>query len=556
MNLKRLYDTLVRKKVIATSRVKPIKSSLKHYALALGYADLASCPVSAYLLPSKNYKQLIKDTSSRLNKSNDGYETLSARTIINIKHDVGFILREGVNLRLIAGRYEPPNQLNATAAAPSYKRTASQKEFLRGDSKHLPSIAILEKDLPMLLRTELDVYYTWTTGEFVSNRPRRNKKRPITADCNRNALRRVAGFQITYCGAVAHQLSLASLTDCASLEKYINWFIRHHERATHTLKMIMTALISLAGYLTITASTEKKRDAMVKTLRQLKEMRDRIPAFVTVRDKSKCWLSLEQIEMCGINRYPRNSTRLAVASDTVRWKLRTLNPTCWHPLKYTAIYAFSSLLVRLMIRVPLRIRNFMEMSWNPHRPEEGKNLFRQDGSWYIRFSGNELKVGSRKGKINSILHRFPSELTWLLEEVLTIWRPIITGVPYHLPQGDEAATWSYTEPPQTKAPEYKKAPQDVLLFLNSKGMPTVSDNIRTWVKSTTYIYTKVAVNPHLIRDIWATTYIKATGDFIGAAKRLGDTVETVMKHYAHLLDDDAEAKGDAFNQTIFGGNVG
>ena len=49
--------------------------------------------------------------------------------------------------------------------------------------------------------------------------------------------------------------------------------------------------------------------------------------------------------------------------------------------------------------------------------------------------------------------------------------------------------------------------------------------------------------------------IKRTGDFIGAAKRLGDTIETVMKHYAHLLDDEAEAKGDAFNRLIFGVDV-
>lgn len=556
MNLQRLFNTLLRKKVIPPSRISPVKTSLKRYALALGYPELRSCPESAYNLPPEQYKQLIEDNPLRITKSNNGSDVLSSRAITNIKHDIGFVLREGMNLGSIVGRYEPSDQLKATAAAPANKRMASNTVFFRGETKNLPKIAILEKHLPSRLRRELDEYYKWATDEFVHNRPRTRKRRPITANFDRELLRRIAGFQIAYCDAKASKLSLESLLDCTALTTYIGWFISHHERATNTLRNIVISLISLADYLTMTAQNPKKREAMAEASRRLKEIRDRLPECVTVRDKKKCWLSLEEIEMCGINYYPRNSERLRAITNEARRKLQTLNTTRGHSLKYIAKRAQASLLVRLMIRIPLRVRNFMEMSWNPHRPEDGKNLFRKDGSWYIRFSGSELKIGSRRGKINSILHRVPSELTLLLEEVLTVWRPIITGVPYHFPQGDESTTWSYSEPPQTKAPEYKKSPQDVLLFLNSTGKPTNRDNIRDWVKSTTYAYTGVAVYPHLIRDIWATTYIKATGDFIGAAKRLGDTVETVMKHYAHLLDDDAEAKGDNFNEVVFRANIG
>lgn len=555
MNLQRLYNILVKKNVIPPSRVKPIKTSLKHYALALGYADLRSCPEYAYNLPPEQYKQLIEDNPHRITKSNNGSEVLSSRAITNIKHDIGFILREGMNLGSIVGRYEASDQLKATAAAPSQKRMSSNTVFFRGETKNLPHIAILEKHLPPRLRTELDTYYKWSTDEFVHNRPRSRKRRPITANFDRELLRRVAGFQIMYCDAKPNKLSLESLLDCESLAKYIDLFISHHGRATNTLRNIVISVISLADYLTLTAQDVKKRQKMAEASRRLKEIRDRMPECVTVRDKKKCWLSLEQIEMCGINCYPRNSKRLAAVTDKARRKLQTLNTTRGHTLKYIAKRAQASLLVRLMIRIPLRARNFMEMSWNPHQPENGKNLFRKDGLWYIRFSGSELKIGNRRGKVNSILHRVPSELTSLLEEVLTVWRPLITEVPYHFPQENEATTWSYTEPPQARAPEYKKAPQDVLLFLNRSCAPTNRDNIRDWVKSTTYAYTGVAVYPHLIRDIWATSYIKATGDFIGAAKRLGDTVETVMKHYAHLLDDDAEAKGDAFNEVIFRVNV-
>jgi hypothetical protein len=192
------------------------------------------------------------------------------------------------------------------------------------------------------------------------------------------------------------------------------------------------------------------------------------------------------------------------------------------------------------------------MSWNPTQPEEGKNLFRKDGSWYIRFTGSELKVSMRAGKINSVLHHVPSELTWLIEEVLTIWRPIITGVPYQLPAEGEGELKRYSEPPQTRAPEFKRAPGNVLLFLTGDCNPASREALRFWVESTTYAYTGVAVYPHLIRDIWATTYIKKTGDFVGAAKRLGNMVQITLKHYAHLLDDEAEEKGDAFNRKLLG----
>jgi len=479
---------------------------------------------------------------------------LSAKTITNIKHDITFTLREGMALGLIVGRYEPPNQAQANAAQPIFQRMSSNSVFFRGETKSLPKIALSEESLPPLLRAELDAYYRWATEGFVPNRPRTRKRRPISASHDRGVLKRIAGFHVKVCGFDINKLTLESLIHHVAAERYVEWFMSHHGRVTITLRSVVINLISLADYLKFTADDSNKFAAMAEASHKLKTIRDRLPDYIAVRDKRRCWLSLEQIEMCGINRYPRNSKRIAAVSKHVRKSMHFLKADKHHSFRGTAVDALKSLLIRLMVRIPLRLRNFMEMSWNPRNPERGKNLFREDGSWYIRFSGSELKVGSRRGKVNSILHRVPDELAWLVEEVLTLWRPLITRVPYQLPHGDEGGA-TYEEPPQTKAPEYKNSPDDVLLFLNSDCNPANRNNIRDWVKSTTYIYTGVAVYPHLIRDIWATTYIKRTGDFIGAAKRLGDTVETVMKHYAHLLDDEAEAKGDAFNRLIFGVDV-
>jgi hypothetical protein len=43
----------------------------------------------------------------------------------------------------------------------------------------------------------------------------------------------------------------------------------------------------------------------------------------------------------------------------------------------------------------------------------------------------------------------------------------------------------------------------------------------------------------MIRTIWATEWIISGGDFVTAALMLGDTVETVIKNYAHLLEENA-----------------
>jgi hypothetical protein len=552
VNLQRLLDSILKKGAIPPSRIQPVKSSLRKYASILGYTNLVSCPESAYNIPQYQRRQLIEEKAMRVLKSTSGRTMLSTNSLDNIKYDVGFVLREGMRLGFIPALYGAANE-NPTAAAPIYKYSGSHIEFGRGETINLPKMAIPEDDLPKPLRNELNRYYDWATNEFEPGRPRSRKRRPISAKFDRELLRRIAGFHVKYCNVPLVALSLDSLTDADKAIKYINFFIEHHGRATETLKNVLISIESLAKYLMLTASSKRQRNTMAEAACRIKAIIDQLD-FVVVRDKKKCWLSLEQIDACGINRYPRNVARLGVVSDDVRRKLQTLNTKGHHSnLKTTAVHALESLLVRLMVQIPLRLRNYCEMSWNPHNPEEGKNLFRENGAWYIRFSGSELKIGNRRGKINSIKHLVPPELTWLLEEVLTVWRPIITGVPYHFPEGDEGETWNYKEPPQTKAPAYKKAPHDVLLFLTKSCKPGSRDAIRFWVKSTTYAYTKVALYPHLIRHIWATTYIKETGDYHGAAQRLGDTVETVLKHYAHLRDDEGEAKADSFNRRKFFG---
>jgi hypothetical protein len=107
----------------------------------------------------------------------------------------------------------------------------------------------------------------------------------------------------------------------------------------------------------------------------------------------------------------------------------------------------------------------------------------------------------------------------LLEEYLTLWRPLLA-----------------------KAGEAH-------VFLNTKGHPCTANRLTGVVAVTTMRFARVGVTPHLIREIFATEYLKEhPGGAAGVAKRLGNTVQVVYRHYTHLLDQEADTRADSFLQ--------
>jgi hypothetical protein len=228
---------------------------------------------------------------------------------------------------------------------------------------------------------------------------------------------------------------------------------------------------------------------------------------------------LAQLEAVGQTVYPLNPTRLQEF-----WEARTIQRHLVDPARYPlpakscnlTLYAYwvgVSLILRFLVRRPLRQRNIREM-------QLPQNLYTDhEGLWRIRFSGQELKVARRDGGVNRYECLFPPDLVPLLEEYLTIWRP-------RLAKAGEAH-----------------------VFLNSKGRPLTANRLTGVVAVTTMRFARVGVTPHLIRDIFATEYLKQhPGDAAGVAKRLSNTVQVVDKHDAHLLDQEAETRADTFLQ--------
>jgi len=147
----------------------------------------------------------------------------------------------------------------------------------------------------------------------------------------------------------------------------------------------------------------------------------------------------------------------------------------------------------------------------------------------MRFVAGELKISHVKGEVHRVEHEFPDDIVNLLEEWLLQWRPVLISSQKGAHVGSERA----------------EAGQE-FVFLNCVGAPLTSPQVASAFESATYRFTGIAMNPHMVRTIWATEYIKATRNFIDAAYMLGDTVETVLKSYAKLLDEDCGKRAKAW----------
>ena len=225
-----------------------------------------------------------------------------------------------------------------------------------------------------------------------------------------------------------------------------------------------------------------------KVAAALKELMSKLDRPDRVYDKKEMWVPLAKLEEIGMRLWPRRPGGRRVARR-----------------------AGLSLVIRLLIRRPYRQRNIREM-------ELIENLYQnEEGKWMIKFAGEGLKVDKKKGKTNHFELPFPEDLVPVLEEYLKIWRPILVK---DLPNPTNH------------------------VFLTEDSKPFSEHTLRRAVESVVYRYAGKALNPHLIRTIRTTEYIRDTKDFYGAAILLNDTLETVISNYAEILHEGMAVRGD------------
>ena len=505
-----LFQGLLMSGTIKQSRLGPIKTALRQYARMLGYTSLDGCPASAYVMLDPTARNRFIDSSLYLLESpgKNGQRTLGSLAIRNLKNNLSFVFRTAVALGLVSDA--SGHLLSWKTATRNLENYEGRQESVRGEPYRI-------RPIPSQLQSQLIDYETWSTNTVNRTRPQRLRKRPVTFDFHRTLLLRIAGFLVINKGFNPEDLTLRTIVEPHNVMDYVDWYIEKQRRVTRGAPDTVSRCLAILHYLLIISKSPEEKAEIESFRTQLRHYRSTLGVPENVMDKGKRWLSIEALETVGCSIYPLNARRLV---EIPRCR-RATSRKDFNGRGYASM-CLKSLMIRLLVRIPFRQRNIREMLWNPKNPESGQNLYREcTGRWHIRFSGSELKISHRRGEVNSIAHEFPDDLSNLLEEWLYKWRVVNLSFQPERYRGSERSS---------NGQEY--------VFLNYNGRPLNRENIGTLFKRATYKFTGVAVNPHMIRTIWATEYIKSTLNIVDAAYMLGDTVEATLRNYGRLLDED------------------
>jgi hypothetical protein len=300
------------------------------------------------------------------------------------------------------------------------------------------------------------------------------------------------GFITNICGRTP---VWADIFDAATVQEFVRWHAgRVGQPEVSVLGRRLTTLCgTMAGVL-----EHPSRQALVDLGRTL-------PLPDTVHDKRHHWVSLATLEQVAEGELSAGRAPF-LRSKKIRF-----------PGSERASRFAHGTMLKVLIRIPLRGRNLREMKLD-------RNLYRDEiGHWQIHFRGQELKVGARQGKPNEYqidLSTYCPELIPVLEEWLQTYRP--------------------------RLPNAATSP---LVFLTRNGRPYTPTELHHELSYLVTMRTGQRFYPHLIRTIWASSYLEATNDVRGAATMLGDTVQMVLKTYDSILNRDQHAKAAAFLST-------
>jgi len=379
---------------------------------------------------------------------------------------------------------QPPGNLpkllrTKDALAKAYTASAIYKKRF-----NLPSYSLPLEAWPVDILTFWNRYAT----------EKRRTLRPATLTMTIKSLK----YYLGYLHNIAHEPVTVwdDLFSVDRLDAFITW---HEERigvrhSTHT-RLVVNQLISLAVHF---------KHSQVQAL---KDYRRTLPPPEPMHNKHDLLLSLDDLERVALSEL--QDARKAVVTRDLSVKRPGVNRASQHR---------RALVLRLLLRIPLRQRNIREMQLH-------RNLYQDaQGHWWLSFRGDELKVGQRKGRINTFsldLTKYFPDIIDHLEEYLSVFR--------------------------LRFPNASTSPY---VFLTISGKPFNTQSLHNDFTILILKRTGKRCYPHLLRTLWVSEFFADGGKVGTAAYMLNDTPQTALQKYYEFKDADHLQEASTFSQKL------
>jgi hypothetical protein len=478
MMLADLLVTLDTQGALRHSRVPAMKTSLKYLAHALGHDGLEQCPVDAACLDPSTWVQALEDHWRTLETEG---RTISASLRRNVRNDIRKVLKLATASGLLQAPLPArllPVRSNLMAWRQAQLETNPYPETYRYHNR--ASYVLPQAQWPPEIQAAWQEYRT-----RCGVRIRETSFRSYMVH-----MRLYMGYHVNICGRTP---TLADLLEVGHLTAFVRW---------HATRMGRTLSVTGRQVAIMIATMAKVLDDPAQ--HKLADFRRSLKVPTPVHNKRNHWVSLATLEAVADACLAEGRAPLVPAGKRSRF-----------PGAQRAGRFQRGLILKLLVRIPLRQRNVREMQLGKHLAQDP-----QTGHWHLEFRGDELKVGNRGPQVNVYavdLTEYCPEFLPLLEEFLQVHRPKLPN----------AATSRF-------------------VFLGQHGIPYSTKTLHMDLSEVVAMRTGQRFYPHLIRTIWATEYLEKTQDFATAATMLGDTLGTVMKAYYDIVNKNQHAKARTF----------
>jgi hypothetical protein len=457
------------------SQLPSYKTSIGYLARALGCPDAQHCPQGTFARSQEELRHALDIYLGSLNPPP------TSHTIRNTRYNIRTLFKKAYDAHILQSHdYLPPSSLTDDALRKADRTTSPYKQHYG----HKP-YSLCQTHWPVDIRAHWDQYALET----------RRTIRPATLNMRTKCLSNYLG----YFHNIAHQ-PLTVWDDLFTID-HLDAFATWHS-ARLGVRYSTTARMTVDN-LTYVAVHFKHPQIQV-----LKDYRKTLSLPEPMHNKRDHWISRDELELVALSEFQDSHKPSS-----------THNRHAEYPGSVRASQNRRSLMLRLLLRIPLRQRNICEMQLH-------RNLYQdQQDHWWLTFKGEELKVSKRKGKINTFtldLTVWCSDLIEHLEEYLKDFRPRFPN----------ASTSPYVFLTKTGVPY-----QDVTLWHDFRGLILKRTNGKRCY-------------PHLLRTLWVSEFFADGGKPATAAYMLNDTVQTALQKYQEFIDADHLQEASTFNQKL------